>query len=132
MSILKNSSLKSRLVLLTLVSSSAGLLLAFTLFLIYGEHLLRLHKVEELQSAADLIGTNSAAALIFEDAAEGTKILRALQTRNHIRRGVLYLRDGTVLSSYLRTGFDGGGREPTGADGENVRWGRISGHSEQV
>lgn len=102
-----NSSLKSRLVLLTLVSSSVGLLLAFSLFVLYDEHLLRDHKMEELRSAADLTGTNSAAALVFDDSAEGTKILLALKTRIHIRQGVLYRTDGTVMSTYQREGFAG-------------------------
>jgi hypothetical protein len=87
MQILKNKSVKSQLVLLTLVSSSAGLLLAFFLFTLHDEHLLRDHKVEELQSAADLIARNSAAALIFDDGSEAERILRALEMRVHIREG---------------------------------------------
>jgi PAS domain S-box-containing protein len=124
MGILTNTSLRSRLVLLTLVSSSAGLLLALTMFVIYDERLLREHKVEELRSAADLIETNSAAALVFDDAAEGAKILRVLETRTRFRQGVLYRVDGTVLSSYRRTGFAGGFREVTETGKEIVRWGK--------
>ncbi len=122
MAILENTSLKTRLVLLTLVSSSVGLLVAFTMFLIYDIHLLRMHKVEELSSAADLIGTNSAAALVFDDATEGARILRALETRTNVRQGVLYRVNGTVLSSYHRSGFDGGHREVTKTDEEIVQW----------
>src|SRR5208337_723009 len=59
----RNISLRRRLVLLTMVSSSVGLMFALLMYLAYNEHLAREHKVEELQSAADLIGTNSAAAL---------------------------------------------------------------------
>jgi len=122
MGILSNSSLKSRLVLLTLVSSSVGLLLTFSLFAIHDEHLLREQKVEELRSAADLIGTNSAAALVFDDSTEGTKILRALETRIHIEQGVLYRTNGTVMSSYQRAGTDGGLREIAASPVEKVQW----------
>ncbi len=122
MEILNNSSLKSRLVLLTLASSSVGLLLAFSLFAIHDEQLLRASKVEELRSAADLIGNSSAAALVFDDAAEGSKILRALETRIRIRQGVLYRADGTVMSRYQRAGTEGGFREIAATAEENVQW----------
>jgi hypothetical protein len=122
MNIFENSSLKSRLVFLTLLSSCVGLLLAFTLFLIYDEHLLRAHKEEELRSAADLIGTNSAAALVFGDEAEAEKILRALQTRRNFRKAVLYRTDGTVLSTYLRSGVPAEFPLAKDSAGEKVQW----------
>ena len=94
----RNISLKSRLVLLTMVSSSVGLVFALFMGVAYNEHLAREHKVEELQSAADLIGTNSAAALVFDDSVEGARVLLALQTRKHIRQGRLVLRRMEVSS----------------------------------
>jgi len=84
-------------VLLTMVSSSVGLAFALFMGLVYYEHFAREHKVEELQSAADLIGTNSTAALVFDDKAEGARVLQALQTRKDIRQGVLFLPDGEFL-----------------------------------
>ncbi|MFI5097886.1 MAG: PAS domain S-box protein [Candidatus Acidiferrales bacterium] len=98
----QNISLRHRLLLLTMVSSSGGLALAMFIGLAYNEHLAREHKVEELQSAADLLGTNSAAALVFDDSAEGSRVLLALQTRKHIRRGVLFSPSGNVFAEYKR------------------------------
>jgi hypothetical protein len=86
MGFLRDQSIRSRLLLLTFISSSIGLSLAFLLFTVYDEHLLRVHKVEELQSAADLIGLNSQAALVFDDETEGAKILLALQSRRQIEQ----------------------------------------------
>jgi two-component system sensor histidine kinase/response regulator len=106
MKILRNSSLKSRLLLLTLASSTAGLLLAFVLFLVYDDHLLRVHKMEELQSAADLIGTNSEAAFIFDDGTEAGRILEALETRIHIQQAALFRTNGSLLARYQRKGLD--------------------------
>jgi PAS domain S-box-containing protein len=105
MNLLKHRTLKSRLLLLTLLCNSAGLLLAFLLFAAYDDHLLREHKEEELRSAADLIGKNTIAALIFEDAPGAARILEALETRQHITEAVLYRTDGTVFASYQRPGF---------------------------
>ncbi|HTZ32201.1 MAG TPA: PAS domain S-box protein [Methylomirabilota bacterium] len=102
---LRDSSLRTRLVLVTLVSSSVGLSLALALVAFYDNHLLREHKVEELRSAAEMIATNSTAALIFDDEAEGAKVLEALAVRIHIGQGVLYRPNGTVLAEYLRDGF---------------------------
>jgi hypothetical protein len=84
MGMLRSSSLRFRLMVLTLVSSCAGLLVAFSAFVIYDEHLLREHKVEELRSAADLIETSSLVALIFDDPREADKVLAALRARVHI------------------------------------------------
>ena len=86
------------MLLLTMVSSSAGLLFAMFMGLAYNEHLAREHKVEELESAADLLGTNSTAALVFDDSVEGSRVLQALQTRTHIRKGVLFSPNGTVFA----------------------------------
>ena len=105
---LKDHSLKSRLLLLTVLCSGAGLLVTFVLFAGYEDHLLREHKEEELRSAADLIGRNSTAAFIFEDAPGAKRVLDALETRVQIREAVLYRTDGTVFASYQRAGF----REP--------------------
>jgi len=122
MGFLKNRSVRSRLLLLTFISSSIGLSLAFLLFGIYDEHLLRAHKVEELQSAADLIGSNSQAALLFDDATNAATILHALQSRVHIEQGVLYRKNGTVLASYQRSGSAAQIRIAPSTDQETVSW----------
>lgn len=87
---------------LTTSSSGLGLALAIVLLLVYNDGRLREHKLEELNSAADLIGTNSAAALVFDDAKESERLLQALRTRKHISEGVLYKADGGALAEYHR------------------------------
>lgn len=118
----RNMSLKRRLVQLTLVSSGIGLLVALSAFLFYNEHLMRGHKVEELRSAGDLIGTNSTAALVFEDEAEGARVLQALETRQHIRAGALYRKDGSAFAHYERTGFPGRIRRRVDVSEEKLEW----------
>ncbi len=88
--------------LLTMVSSSVGLVFALFMGLVYYEHFAREHKVEELRSAADLIGTSSAAALVFDDSVAGARVLLALQTRKHICRGILFAPDGSIFAEYKR------------------------------
>ena len=119
---LRDTSLKVRLVLVTLASSSAGLSLAFALFAICDDRLLREHKVEELRSAADLIGSSSTAALVFDDQEEGARLLGGLESRVHIGQGVLYRADGTVLAEYLRDGFRNEIADIGRIEGEKVIW----------
>ncbi len=118
----RDMSLHWRLLLLTMASSSVGMLVALTMFLLYNDHRMREHKVEELQSAADLIGTNSAAALVFEDQQEGARLLEALRTRVHIREGVLYRADGKVMAEYLRKGFKQQPPVLANLPAEQLRW----------
>jgi len=118
----RNISLRRRLVLLTMVSSSVGLVFALFMGLVYYEHFAREHKVEELQSAADLIGTSSTAALVFDDKAEGARVLQALQTRKHIRRGVLFLPDGSVFAEYKRGDYQSGVSAGLAGRGEGISW----------
>jgi two-component system sensor histidine kinase/response regulator len=118
----RNKSLKSRLAILTLVSSCVGLLVAFAMFVFYDLHLMQASKEEELRCAGELIGTNSAAALVFDDKKAGEEILGGLKARMHIGEGALYRSDGTVLASYLRPGFRDKIQDPGNVDSESVTW----------
>jgi PAS domain S-box-containing protein len=100
-------SLRHRLYLLTLLTSGIGMAIGCAAFLFYDMHSARESKVAELQSTADLIGTNSTAALAFDDSAGGTKLLEALRTRKLIRCGVLYKLDGHFFASYVRADLKG-------------------------
>ncbi len=108
--------------LLTMVSSSIGLVFVLFMGLVYYEHFAREHKVEELQSAADLIGTNSTAALVFGDNVEGARVLQALRTRKHIRRGVLFLTDGSVFAEYKRADYRSRDTVEAAEKGEGISW----------
>ena len=100
-------SLRQRLLLLTLLTSGIGLLFGSLGFLFYDMHLAREQKVEDLRSVADLIGTNSTAALAFDDAQGAASLLDALSTRSQVRMGILYRTDGTYFASYLRSDLNG-------------------------
>src|SRR5258708_2346372 len=105
-------SLRQRLLLLTMITSGIGVLLGCLCFLAYDMHVAKEHREEDLRSVADLIGTNSTAALAFDDAIGASKILEALSTRNHIRLGVLYRSDGIHFASYVRADLQGNASPP--------------------
>jgi len=99
--------LRRRLLLLTMLTSGIGIFLGCTAFFLYDRYEARNRKVEELKSVADLVGTNSAAALAFDAPVNGTKLLSALTTRKNIRCGVLYRTDGSYFASYVRSDWSG-------------------------
>ncbi len=104
---IREMSLRQQLLLLTTLTSGIGLLLGCLSFLVFDMNLAREQKVEDLRSTADLIGTNSTAALAFEDPTGGSKLLETLSTRRQIRMGVLYRSDGTYFASYMRADLNG-------------------------
>jgi hypothetical protein len=68
-------SLRQRLLILTLLTSGIGLLLGCGAYLVFDLHDGKVKSVQDLESVADLIGTNAAAALAFDDALNGAKLL---------------------------------------------------------
>jgi len=122
----RNISLHWRLMLLTMASSGIGMFVAMTLLFIYNDRRIREDKVEELRSAADLIGTNSVAALVFEDEEEGARILQALHTRRNIRQCVLYGADGKLVARYRSAGFQGELPDLNNPQSETIRWNKNS------
>jgi len=118
----RDISLRRRLVLLTMVSSSAGLVFALLIYLVYNEHLARENKVEDLQAAGNIVGMNSTAAVVFDDRAEGERVLQALQTKEDIREGALFLPDGRVFAEYKRGDYQGGLSAGRVARGEGIYW----------
>jgi two-component system, sensor histidine kinase and response regulator len=105
--VIREWSLRQKLLWLTLMTSGIGLTLGCAGFLAYDTHAARNQKVEELQSAADLVGTNAVAPLVFDDATSGSKLLEALHTREHLRVGVLYRKDGSFFASFVRHDLKG-------------------------
>jgi len=105
-------SLRQRLLLLTMITGGIGVLLGCLCFLAYDMQVAKEQREEDLRLVADLIGTNSTAALAFDDAIGASKILKALSTRNHIRLGVLYRSDGTHFASYVRADLKGNALPP--------------------
>ena len=99
----RGMSLRHRLLLLTLLTNGAALLLGCGAFLLFDLHDTRVRAVQELQSTADLIGTNAVAALAFDDPDSGDKLLAALSTRPHILRAELIASDGGLFASYSRS-----------------------------
>ncbi len=55
---------------------------------------------EDLTVLAQIIGTNSAAAIAFDNSADAEEILSALSSQNHIRAARIYTSDGALFAEY--------------------------------
>jgi signal transduction histidine kinase/ActR/RegA family two-component response regulator len=100
---LKNLSIKRKIMLITMLTSSAALVLFSASFLVYDLISFRHFLSGDLATQADIIGYNSAAAMAFKDEASATVTLTALQAKEDITAAVLYSPDGEIFAKYVRS-----------------------------
>ena len=86
-----------------MLTSSLALLLASTGFLLYD--MLAFHRLmtRDLITQAEVIASNSTAALAFKDDAAAAEILSALRAKKEIVAAALYLPEGDVFATYHRS-----------------------------
>jgi signal transduction histidine kinase/CheY-like chemotaxis protein len=99
---LQNLSIRRKLILITMLTSSIALLLSSASFLIYDLISFRHLLSEDLTTQAEIIGYNSAAAMAFKDEPAATATLSALRVKGDIVAAVLYNPDGKMFAQYFR------------------------------
>jgi len=104
----RRQSVAGKLRTTALVTSGATLIAACSVFAVYDYANSRSRLVRDVTMLADIVGTNSTAALTFKDAAAATDMVRATAVNGHIFDARLYSRDGSLLASYLREGLSWG------------------------
>jgi len=100
--ILQNLSIKRKLTLITMLTSSLALILSSASFLIYDLVSFRHLLSQDLMTQAQIIGYNSAGAMEFKDEAAATATLSALTAKEDIVTAVLYKPDGKIFAHYSR------------------------------
>ena len=101
--ILQNLSIKRKLTLITMLTSSIALILSSVSFLIYDLVSFRHLLSQDLVTQAEIIGYNSAGAMEFKDEPAATATLSALTAKEDIVTAVLYKTDGKMFAHYFRT-----------------------------
>ncbi len=99
---LQNLSIKRKLTLITMLTSSIALILSAASFLIYDLISFRHLLSQDLITQAEIIGYNSAGAMEFKDEPAATATLSALTAKEDIVAAVLYNRDGKMFAHYFR------------------------------
>ncbi len=96
-------SLRQRILLLTMLTTGVGLVLASAGYLTFDTYTAKREKLKQLKITADLVGTSSAASLAFDDPESAERFLEALKTQPFLRGAALYTRSGKVLAIYDRS-----------------------------
>ncbi|MBI2828179.1 MAG: response regulator, partial [Acidobacteria bacterium] len=98
--LVRNVSIKGKLTLVTMLTSSVALLVACALFVTYDYITLRRSLVQEVSTMADIVGGNSTAALSFDDRESALRILASLRAQSSIIGASLYGADGRQFTEW--------------------------------
>src|SRR5205085_11296633 len=99
-----NLSIKRKLILMTMLTSSLALLFSSVSFLIYDLISFRHLLTQDLATQAEIIGYNSAAAIAFKDEPAASATLSALTAKGDIVAAALYSPNGQMFAHYFRGG----------------------------
>jgi PAS domain S-box-containing protein len=108
----RDLSIQRKLTLILLCASAAALLLACTAFGSYEWIAFHDRMREELRTLAEVIGSNSASAVYFEDREAARDTLEALRAKNHVVGAWLLTNRGEVLAAYSQPGRTGAEASP--------------------
>ena len=100
----RNASIRTKLWLITLGASSVALVaacIAFSAFAFFGQSRQLAAKHEVL---AEVIGSNSKSAVVFDDPQVAKTTLTALEAEPHVVEAGIYTPAGSLLASYTRNG----------------------------
>ncbi len=95
-------SIRHKLTLIIVTVTAIALLVACAVFGIYDLHNFEQGRIHELQTLAEIIGSNSTAAIAFDDPPAAQQMLAALRARSAITAGCIFAVDGRVFASYSR------------------------------
>src|SRR5437016_1411712 len=103
----RDYSITKKLTLMNMLVSGGALLLACAAFMAYELATFRAAMVTSLSIQAQIVGANSASALLFSDSKSAETTLSALRTAPHILSAAIYTQAGEPFAMYSR---DRGGR----------------------
>jgi signal transduction histidine kinase len=89
-----------KLRLIIVLTVSVALLLASVAVLTYDQIASRTEMRSELEVLAEIVGSNSTAALTFNDERAAEEVLAGLKAKRHIASALIYSADGRLFASY--------------------------------
>ncbi len=100
-------SIKTKLNLLTFVVGGVALLLSAAAFVVNDMHMFRSSKEQQLSTLANVLGSNSSAALTFDDASAAREILASLALQPNVKNACLFDAKGHVFATYAAAAAKG-------------------------
>ena len=99
---LRHYSISRKLTCMNMLVSGAALLLSCAAFVAYDRVTFQETMVQSLSIQAQIIGSNSVSALLFDDPGSGAKTLSALEAAPNILSAAIYKLDGWLFAAYWR------------------------------
>src|SRR5258706_15856383 len=93
----RHQSVARKLTTTALITSGVALIAACTVFATYDYLNSRSRLVRDVTVLADIVGTNSTAALTFKDATTAAETLQSTAVNDHIPDARLFAADGMLL-----------------------------------
>jgi methyl-accepting chemotaxis protein len=107
MALFRAASIKRKLTLLVMLTTTVALLVAAVQFILNDLRDYRRRSVNDLTLLARILGENCTSALEFEDKETAGKILSALQVKPNVLAAAVYSKDGKLFAPYLAAGQPG-------------------------
>ncbi len=95
--------IRRKLTLLIGIGVAIALLLACTILIVRDVRMIRDSKVKQITALADILGSNSAAALEFNDPTTAREVLASLRLVAAVEEAALFDAQGALLASYPAT-----------------------------
>jgi diguanylate cyclase (GGDEF)-like protein len=105
MQLIRNMSVRRKLMFISMTITMASLLLASVAFVTSDRLYAQKTVVDSLNTMASMIAANSSAAMLFGDSDAGLETLGFLKSQKQVQAGILYLRDGSIFAAYRRSGY---------------------------
>lgn len=93
--------------LIMMAASIASLLLVSITFILYEQEQSRQELLRDMDFAAEIISSNSVAALLFNDPASAEETLKALRSESHFVAACLYTQKRHLFAKYFRDDKNG-------------------------
>src|SRR5215831_989862 len=100
MKLLRSASIKRKLTLVVMLTTTIALLAAAVQFVVNDVRDYRRRILADLTILARILGDNCTSQLEFDDPKAATQTLSALQAKPHILAAALYNKDGKLFARY--------------------------------
>jgi signal transduction histidine kinase/DNA-binding response OmpR family regulator len=104
MALFRAASIKRKLTLLVMLTTTIALLVAAVQFILNDFRDYRRRSVADLHILARIFGANCTSPLEFDTSGPATEILSALEAKPNVLAAAIYAKDGKLFASYLANG----------------------------
>jgi len=118
--------IRQKLMVITVATTAAALLLAAIGIVTFDAALFRRSLIFDLSALARIIADNSTAAIAFDDPRAATETLGALRARPHLMTACIYRADGSILADYERQAATPACPAPGARDGVQFSLGTLT------